>query len=74
MTKDFDLSKYYEETVLNIMNEMPRTKIIEPEGYGSFGEMYPNISTHKRTIFLDLDDTLVYVSPFKQNKDFDQGY
>ena len=62
---DFDRRKQYEETVLRIMNEMCRTKITEPDGHDQFGDRYQNTSIHKRTIFIDLDDTLVYASVFK---------
>jgi hypothetical protein len=59
---DFDRKKNYEETVIKIMNEMSVSKIKEPEGCDNFGERYPNNTSHKRTIFLDLDDTLIYVT------------
>jgi hypothetical protein len=62
---DFDSRKGYEECVLKIMNEKPLTRITEPEGHGLFGEKYAKTSKHKRTLFIDLDDTLIYVSPFK---------
>lgn len=64
---DFDSRKAYEDSVLKIMNERPLTKIIEPAGSGDFGEQFLKTSVHKRTLFLDLDDTLIYVSPFKQD-------
>ena len=44
------------------MNEMPISKIKEPAGCDEFGEKYPNTTPHKRTIFLDLDDTLINVT------------
>lgn len=44
---------------------MSVSKIIEPFGCDKFGEIYPNKTAHKRTIFLDLDDTLIYVSILK---------
>ena len=62
MLSDFDRKKIYEETVIKIMNEMPVSKIKEPIDCDSFGEKYPNNTNHKRTIFLDLDDTLIYVT------------
>lgn len=65
MRSDFDRKKNYEETVIKIMNEMPVSKIKEPEDSFTFGEKYPNVTKHKRTIFLDLDDTLTYVTIMK---------
>lgn len=47
------------------MNEMPVSKIAEPSNCDSFGDKYPNNTRHKRTIFLDLDDTLIYVTIIK---------
>lgn len=62
---DFDRKKSYEETVIKIMNEMPVSKIKEPESSHNFGLKYPNTTERKRTIFLDLDDTLIYVTIIK---------
>jgi hypothetical protein len=69
MNSDFDRKKYYEETVLKIMNEMCVSKITEPIGCEQFGERFPNKTSIKRTIFLDLDDTLIYVSILKIDND-----
>lgn len=69
INSDFDRKKYYEETVLKIMNEMSVSKITEPRECELFGERFPNNTNHKRTIFLDLDDTLIYVSILKIDTD-----
>ena len=62
MLGDFDRKKNYEETVIKIMNEMSVSKIKEPEGCEHFGSKFPNPTHKRRTIFLDLDDTLIYVT------------
>ena len=74
MNSDFDRKKYYEETVLKIMNEMCVSKISEPKDCDKFGEKFPNNTFHKRTIFLDLDDTLIYVSILKIDNEKMQGH
>lgn len=69
---DFDRKKQYEETVTQIMNEMCRTKVTHPPNSEQFAFEFQNTSIMKRTIFLDVDDTLVYTSLYKLH-DFDDA-
>lgn len=57
--------KSYEDTALKILNLMSLSKIEHPPLAEQFGELYKKTSPHRRTIFIDLDDTLTYVSLFK---------
>lgn len=41
---------------------MSVTKVKLPEGYENFSKFYSNTTLHSRTVFLDLDDTLIYLS------------
>ena len=62
---DFDMYKMYEDSALKILNEMPLSRVRHPENADSFAKTFKKTSSHKRTIFLDLDDTITYVSLFK---------
>ena len=62
---DFDMYKMYEDSALKILNEMPLSRVRHPENADSFAKTYKKTANYKRTIFLDLDDTLTYVSLFK---------
>ena len=70
VNKDFDMRKMYEETVLKILNECSRQSLTHPENSSNFSTVYSK-PTHlhqlKRTVFLDLDDTLVLISLYKIN-------
>lgn len=70
MTSDFDLRKVYEDTMLKILNEYSRETVKNPQGAEEFRYTYekpPHLRHLKRTLFLDLDDTLVKVSPYMLN-------
>ena len=60
--KDFEFRRQYEEDVLEIMNNISRFKVIYPSDYLSFEDKYMTSSGLKRTLVLDLDDTLVKVT------------
>ena len=64
--QDFDRLKEYEDTAIKIINEKSLTIIKEPEDAGSFSLNYSKTTHHTRTIFLDLEDTLVHVSLYPQ--------
>lgn len=70
MTEDFDMRKVYEDTLLKILNEYSREAIRNPYGSDEFRYSYekpPHLHHLKRTLFLDLDDTLVKVSMYGLN-------
>jgi hypothetical protein len=70
MTDDFDLRKIYEDTLLKILNEHSREKLTNPEGAEEFRYSYekpPHLRHLKKTLFLDLDDSLVKVSLYELN-------
>lgn len=63
--EDFDQRKIFEDAVLKILNEHSREALSHPEGAENFKSKFakPESLGHlKRTVFLDLDDTLVMIS------------
>ena len=62
---DFDMYKMYEDSALKILNEMPLSRVRHPENADSFAKTFKKTSSHKRTIFLDLDDTITPTSSAK---------
>jgi hypothetical protein len=57
--------KNYEDTAVKILNLLSLSKIQHPPQADDFGIMYKKTNQHRRTIFIDLDDTLTYISLFK---------
>lgn len=45
------------------------TKFTHPEDANKFPALYRKLSPHNQTLFLDLDDTLVFTSLYKLNGD-----
>jgi len=62
--EDFDRSKEFEDVAVRLLNEMNVVKVQNPEGWENFPSLYPNQTSHHRTLFLDLEDTLIYVTMF----------
>lgn len=70
ITDDFDNRKTYEDTLLKILNEYSRELTKDPCGVDEFRYTFekPLHLWHlKRTLFIDLDDTLVKASLYKLN-------
>mmetsp|Transcript_12588 Transcript_12588/g.12396 ORF Transcript_12588/g.12396 Transcript_12588/m.12396 type:complete len:95 (+) Transcript_12588:262-546(+) len=61
---DFYRYEQYEETILKIVNDFCRHKKNPPEGSTQFHQLYPKpscLKDKKRTIFLDLDGTILSI-------------
>lgn len=73
MNQDFDTRKMYEDYMLKILNDYSRQVLKNPPGHEEFKSRYakPESLSHlKRTLFIDLDDTLVKVSLFPLGTEF----
>lgn len=44
---------------------MPKVIYTDPKNSDNFGDNYPKVCPFKKTLFIDLDDTLVHVSLYK---------
>ena len=65
MNQNFDLRKMYEDTILTILNTHARELLTNPAGSVQYKKEYAKPETLKnlkKTLFIDLDDTLVKVS------------
>ena len=63
--EDFDMLKLYEDTAVKILNYMSLNKLKHPANSEEFGSHFKKVSPYKRTLFIDLDDTLTSVSLFR---------
>ena len=65
MNSDFDTRKTYEDQMLKILNDYQRQILKNPTGAENFRTEFAkpaHLADKKKTLFIDLDDTLVKVS------------
>jgi hypothetical protein len=63
--RDFDLWKTFEDNVLLIINEHSRMRIVDPSDSMNYKNLFPKLSDEmekKRSLFLDIGDSMVYVN------------
>ena len=68
---DFEQKKAYEEIVLKILNVFSLEKVTHPEDGAGFKREFRKGDSDKRgkTVFIDMDETLVNVQLFPQKED-----
>eukprot|EP00349_Pseudokeronopsis_sp_Brazil_P001208 CAMPEP_0202957416 /NCGR_PEP_ID=MMETSP1396-20130829/1810_1 /ASSEMBLY_ACC=CAM_ASM_000872 /TAXON_ID= /ORGANISM="Pseudokeronopsis sp., Strain Brazil" /LENGTH=65 /DNA_ID=CAMNT_0049674877 /DNA_START=349 /DNA_END=546 /DNA_ORIENTATION=- len=63
---DFDRRREYEEAILTIVNDLSRENCSLPEHHEEFAKSYAKpefLDTHKKTVFLDVDGTILSMNP-----------
>lgn len=61
---DFDIKKAFEDNVLNILNNYLNLPCTYPQGYEDFDVRYRKVSDKCKTVFVDIDETLLFLNLF----------